>query len=64
MHHNLPEYQKKKPLKKMYSELLYDMATSSSVLAELSSQITKKKKTKQKSLQSTEKPPYILISIV
>lgn len=48
----------------MYSELLYDMATSSSVLAELSSQITKKKKTKQKSLQSTEKPPYILISIV
>lgn len=63
MHHNLPEYQKKKPLKKMYSELLYDMATSSSVLAELSSQITKKK-TKQKSLQSTEKPPYILISIV
>lgn len=47
----------------MHSELLYDMATSSSVLAELSSQITKKK-TKQKSLQSTEKPPYILISIV
>lgn len=33
----------------MYSELLYDMATSSSVLAELSSQITKKNKTKKPS---------------
>lgn len=31
----------------MYSELLYDMAPSSSVLAELSSQITKKKQNKK-----------------